>query len=265
MIAVDMDGTLLDDEKNISPATCAYLKQLSLDGHLIILASGRPLRTLKPYHDLLGLTTPLVCYNGSYVLSLHDPDFPSFKFSFPHEHLLDIIHRMDDAIVNVMIETTDDVWLHHSEPGLESFYTNGDVNFIYGDPALTLDEDALTLIIRLKDDSLEGKRKVIESVVPYKGYEIRFWHNTVYAELYEENMTKRDGLKYIANHYGIDQRHTIAFGDAENDLQMLDWAEIGVAMSNGNDIIKLHSDLLSVDDNNHDGVMKTLKLLLNQE
>ncbi|MFA6943218.1 MAG: HAD hydrolase family protein, partial [Bacilli bacterium] len=57
---------------------------------------------------------------------------------------------------------------------------------------------------------------------------------------------------------------TIAFGDAENDIQMLAWANIGVGMLNGNEYCKAHADIITVDDNNHDGIIKTLPLILDK-
>ena len=72
LIAIDIDGTLLNKDRVISKATKEYLLKLSNEGHLIVLASGRPIRSLVQFHDELKLDTPLICYNGALVFSLND-------------------------------------------------------------------------------------------------------------------------------------------------------------------------------------------------
>lgn len=262
LIAVDLDGTLLDDQKQISQETVEYFKQLSNDGHIIVLASGRPVRTMVDYYNLLELKTPMVTYNGAHISGQNSQGFEEFSFKFPKEHIFEIISEMEGAITNIMMETLDVVWLDKPEPNLEIFYASKHVDIIYGDVFKNLTEDPLTLIVNLKDDSDETKLKVLQSVRNFPEYEIRFWHSSSYAELYKKNMTKRDGIKQIAAYYGIDPKYTVAIGDAENDIQMLDWAEIGIAMINGNESAKRHSDLISVASNNDDGVMKTLKTII---
>ncbi len=63
IIAFDMDGTLLTHKKKISFLTLYYLRKLTKQGHLIVLASGRPSRSLKKYYNQLKLKTPMICYN----------------------------------------------------------------------------------------------------------------------------------------------------------------------------------------------------------
>ena len=82
LIAFDMDGTLLNDKKNISFLTRHYLKKLSRQGHKIVLASGRPSRAMNRYYDELGLSTPMICYNGAYLFSPKDKNFKAIEFEY---------------------------------------------------------------------------------------------------------------------------------------------------------------------------------------
>ena len=90
LIAVDMDGTLLNSKKKISLKTYFYLRKLSKQGHKIILASGRPIRALKFYYDKLKLDTPMVCYNGSFIYSPTDKNFKTIDNRFTIPMVLDI-------------------------------------------------------------------------------------------------------------------------------------------------------------------------------
>ena len=71
LIVLDLDGTLLTDQKVISPKTKAILNQARKDGHQVMIATGRPYRASEIYYRELGLNTPIVNFNGAFV---HHPD-----------------------------------------------------------------------------------------------------------------------------------------------------------------------------------------------
>lgn len=265
LIALDMDGTLLNDDKTISAATINYLKDLDQKGYLIVLASGRPLRALAHYQDQLDLSSPLVCYNGALITSRHDREFPTFKSSFKQEIIKNIISDIGlNNLDNVMVETPDDIWLLREDDDLNAFFWHDNVKIVYGDVRANITEDPMTLILKskVKNPVIDGI--ITSAIEKYPHYKVRFWYGSDYSEAYLDYVTKRDALKYIADYYHIPHSRTIAFGDAENDIQMLAWANIGVGMLNGNEYCKAHADIITVDDNNHDGIIKTLPLILDK-
>ena len=79
LIFIDLDGTLLNDSFELTPYTKDVLKRISEKGHLVVLASGRPPRAILPYYEELGLKTPFIAYNGTYVIDPNDKSFPSLK------------------------------------------------------------------------------------------------------------------------------------------------------------------------------------------
>ena len=93
-------------------------------------------------------------------------------------------------------------------------------------------------------------------------YNLRFWYDSYYSEVFLSYGTKKHGLQYIADQLGIDHRHTIACGDAENDIQMLEWAEHAIVMINGSEDVKVHATLITEDDNDHDGLVAVLKKII---
>ena len=80
LICLDLDGTLLTDEKKISPFTKQVLTTLKQDGHELMISTGRPYRATVPYYKELKLTTPVVNFNGAFV---HHPT--DFNFINKHE------------------------------------------------------------------------------------------------------------------------------------------------------------------------------------
>lgn len=93
LICLDLDGTLLNDQKEISPYTFRVLKTLQQQGHAIMIATGRPYRASRLYYEQLGLNTPVVNFNGAFVHHPHDPQFQT-------QH-----HRLDEGIATSIIES----------------------------------------------------------------------------------------------------------------------------------------------------------------
>ena len=75
LICLDLDGTLLTDDKTISPYTKKVLNELKTKGHEIMISTGRPYRASQPYYTELGMTTPVVNFNGAFVHHPHDFNF----------------------------------------------------------------------------------------------------------------------------------------------------------------------------------------------
>ena len=122
LIALDMDGTLLNKKHVISTETVKYLKKLNREGHIIIIASGRPVRGIMPFYNELELTTPIICYNGAYIYPGTNKNFPEYRFSFPKEITLDIIKQIGyDKLENVILETNEDIYLLQNNDALDIF------------------------------------------------------------------------------------------------------------------------------------------------
>lgn len=258
-----MDGTLLNSQSEISETTLAYLRELDQQGHVIVLASGRPLRALKKYHEDLKLHSPIVCYNGAYIVSTLDQNFAPVQTNLNLEIVRQIILDVGiETLDNIMLESLDDIWLLREDDDLNSFFWHQDLDLIYGNPLLTINEDPMTLILRSKKRSNHHDQVIRDAVSKHPHYKVRFWHDSDYSEVFLDSVSKKEGLKIIADHYGIPHHHTIAFGDAENDIEMLGWAEYGIAMKNANPICKAHAKFIAEEDNDHDGIVVELKKIL---
>lgn len=259
MIALDMDGTLLNEKGEISEKTAKYLQELEKKGHLVIISSGRPIRAIEKYYRQIGLHTPIICYNGAYITSPYDSAFPEKVFSFPKE----IVHQIcrdigDNNIQNIMCETNKEIWLVREDEVLSNFFWHDGMDVHYGDICQTLNQDPMTMIIEAK--SKEADPIIINAVEKYPHLKVRFWNGfySLFSEIYFDYVSKADGLKYIADYYHIPHERIIAMGDACNDMEMLSLAGHAIAMKNGDDTIKKYAHIISEYDNNHDGVYHEL-------
>lgn len=265
LIALDLDGTLLADWQTITPKTATYLKTLSDQGHDIVIATGRPFRSSEEFYDLLELESPIINYNGGLITNKHNPDFEVRNISIPKEYIYDIYNQNKDVIKNAFGEVLDDIFLLQDTEEIRPLlhYFNG-AELSVGPFEEILQEDPNGFLIVCH----HGQAQQLEDFVAkeYKGRVLaRNWgayYNYV-IELYTPQTNKGIGLQYVAEHLGYDQDHIIAFGDAHNDIEMLQYAGLGVAMKNAQDRLKVHADDITEFDNTEDGLVHYLTNFFN--
>ena len=261
LIALDMDGTLLNERKTISFRTKKYLQKLSKQGHKIVLASGRPSRALYQYYYQLKIDTPMICYNGAYLFSPVDKNFKPVAFEFPRKVIIDILEAIKPHVYNVMCETDEEIWVDKRDPYLDKFFWYKDMKVHYGELKDTLDKDPMTCIVQTPFEYRETKE--IETVLKkYPGLAARFWTGSPYFELHYESTSKGTSLKQIGEYYGIPKERTIVFGDSTNDIEMFDYAGIAVAMKNAKGGVHEIADVITAKDNDHNGIYHCLKELI---
>ena len=266
LIALDLDGTLLYDWQTISPKTRDYLQQLSKEGHAIVIATGRPYRSSVMFYDQLGLTTPIINYNGGLVTNPHDKTFQPFNLSMPREYVVDIYEHNKDIIENAFGEVEDDIYLLEDTDKIRPLlhYFNG-ATLTVGPFSEILNHDPNGFLIVCHDGEAPKLEEFIRT--EYDGKLLaRNWgafYNYV-VELYTPQTSKGRGLEYVANHLGFEPSDVIAFGDAHNDIEMLQYAGLGVAMKNAQDVLKEHADDITEYDNTQDGLVHYLTTFFQQ-
>lgn len=263
LIAVDMDGTLLNNDKDITPRTKRLLKRLNNQGHLIVLASGRPSRALYRYYHELGLSSPLVCYNGAFVFHPQDSSFPRVEFEFPKEIVKSLFVDLQPYVQNVMCENDTEIWINNEDHYLGKFFWYEGMKMHYGDITETLNVNPMTMILQTKKDNIDVD-KIRSIVSKYEQIDVRFWFGFSYFEIFFKCVSKGTGITHIANYYGINKDNIITFGDAENDIDMFAVSGISVAMKNGGPEVIKTAHRVSVKDNENDGIYHTLKDILKE-
>ena len=218
MIVVDMDGTLLYEGNKIGPLNKDYLRRLSNQGYLVVLASGRPWRSMKPYYEMLECNGPAICYNGALVFDPKNPDFPVISRLFSKEILMEIAQKGRSFITSFMAEDLEDIFISRQDHHLQKYFWYQGMNVHEGDMTKIISKDTYTALFRCThahDKELE------EIVAAYPGIELRHWTRSFYSELAFTGMDKGAGLAHIRDYYGLAKEDIYAFGDADNDYSML--------------------------------------------
>lgn len=256
LIALDLDGTLLTDNKEISLRTQQTIQAAQEDGHIVVIATGRPHRASINYYHTLGLDTPMVNFNGALIHHPSDRKWEALHNPLPirtAHKIIDACHQLD--VNNILAEVIDDVYLDkYDEEIINIFHsTPGDAPFTIGDLKSNLTTDPTSILIHPKEDHIQALRSHLNDYHA-ELIEHRKWGapwNII--EIVKKGMHKAVGLQKIAYYFNIPQERIIAFGDEDNDLEMIDYAGVGVAMENGIDELKAIANHVT-DTNEADGV-----------
>ncbi len=253
LIALDMDGTLLNDELEIMPKTKEILKRLTDEGHIVMISSGRPFRSIERFYKDLGLKSPVICLNGMRTFSPFDPSFPELEFKFKKEDVIDIATRCRGKLLSCMSESDTKTYQEVKDDYLSWFFPFLDLEI--GPMGEILKEDVKTAIWNCSEENLGFLQSVVNEHYPMVW---RKWTGSTYSEAFLDNVNKGMAIKYVQERLGISIENTIAFGDSINDFEMLDRAGKGYIMKNTFLSHIPEKYMITHEDNNHEGIYETL-------
>lgn len=257
IVALDVDGTVLHEDGTLTDATIAAVQRVAAAGHHVMLATGRSVSMTLPVLDRLGLVSEfVVCANGAIVLA-RDPDAPlgyrrvHVETFDPAEVLGTISSHLDGA--SFAVEDADGLFRYTgSFPDGALAATSEQVEFddLLHQPATRVvvispdhrTEDFLSLVGRM------GLHKVTYNVG---------W--TAWLDIAPDGVNKATGLEIVADRLGIPTSRVLAIGDGRNDIDMLTWAGVGVAMGQAPDEVIAAADRVTGTDLD-DGVAAALAL-----
>jgi 5-amino-6-(5-phospho-D-ribitylamino)uracil phosphatase len=259
LIAIDLDGTALDSQQKISDRTKRALREARASGYEVVIATGRPPRSSITYHRELGLLGPIVTFNGAFV---HHEDNPDFHFHVPLDRLktLELLEECRRFKAhNIMMEIKDKFYVWKRDE-ITDFLSYGGTPAAIGSIEQQLSDHPTVLLVRTP---LENVQPFMQEVGQRFGKEVelRYWGDYFQViEIKRSGISKVTGLSYIARIMGIARERVIAFGDSANDLEMIEWAGLGVAMGNAPDELKKRADDVT-ESNEQDGIAVFLEKL----
>ncbi|SHM42717.1 Cof-type HAD-IIB family hydrolase [Gracilibacillus kekensis] len=256
LIALDLDGTLLTEKKEISSYTKAVVQEAINEGHIVVIATGRPHRASIMYYHQLGLTTPMVNFNGALIHHPTDHKWDVLHTPLPNRTAKKIIQTCYDfEVKNIFAEIRDNIYLDRYDEQILNIFTEPDQEemITIGSLKNHLTEDPTSLLIHPKDHHIEELREYLSdkhaSIIEHRKWGVPW--NVI--EIVRKGINKSVGLKKIAHYFHIPNRNIIAFGDEDNDLEMIEYAGVGVAMGNGIQELKQIANY-QVKTNEEDGI-----------
>lgn len=264
LIAIDMDGTLLKENKTISSNTLKSIKAAQEKGVKIVLATGRPLKGIKPYLDFLkinGKNDFAITCNGAMVQNIFTENVVAKQFM-----------TIDDLLYLYELSKKLGVYIHAFVEGScispnENPYANLEHSFnnipieIIDFYKLSKDTKIVKVLFGEEPKKLKEASKRLPKGLNEK-YNIMF-SAPVFLEFLHPSVSKGFGVKLLAENFNISQDQIICIGDAENDIHMIKYAGLGVAMGNAFPSVKKIANYITKT-NEEDGVAHVInKFVLN--
>jgi len=262
LIASDVDGTLLDEDEKVTPRTREAVVAAVESGAQFVLATGRPPRWVHPVVDALGFAPMAVCANGAVI---YDPatdrivsarTLSADALAELAEIATRVIPGAGLAVERVGISAHDAATPQFvSSPGYEHAWLNPDNTEVSVEDLLSA--PAVKLLIRKAGARSSDMAAVLAKHVGLEG-DITYSTNNGLIEIVPLGISKATGVDELARPLGITAEDVVAFGDMPNDVPMLGWAGLGVAMGNA------HPDAVAAADevtasNAEDGVARVLE------
>lgn len=260
ILVLDIDGTLVNSKKEITQNTLEHLIKIQEEGHIVVLASGRPYPGMKGYANQLKLQQYggyALSFNGGMVISCSTGK-AVFQKAIPNKYLKVIY---DYAVNNGlgMVTYKDDVVLTGTEID-EYMEYEARLNFMIinkvDDFLGTVDFDMTKCLLTAVPEKAEIYEKELSQLL---APDLNVFRSEPYfIEVTVKGVDKAESLDKLVNILGMSQKDTICCGDGFNDLTMVKYGGIGVAMDNAQQIVKDNADYITASCD-EDGIVQVIK------
>ena len=261
-IFLDLDGTLLTDDKKVTQENRSAINRMLNGGHSVVIATGRPLTSAVLEAEKLGLTGDgcyLIAYNGGILYDTAHQKIV-FKRTVPLRLVYEVfdeanrrgvyIHTYDDTHVLVEPRCDNDIVRYYTGRIGMTHLVTPSVRTISSEPVKML------MIDRQDPEPLQEMRDWIAANF---GDELdSYFSSNEFVEIVAKGLNKGNALRQMAQILDIPVENTIAAGDAANDITMLEAAHIGCAMANAAAEVIAAADYVTEHDNNHSGIAEII-------
>ncbi len=287
LVAIDLDGTLLNSYGEVSENTKEEIKKAIENGVEVVLASGRPISSVEDLANELQANHYLISGNGAIVYDMHKKEVVYDKF-LSKEQVLNIVKICEENSIYYNIYTENEVLtkslnyntlFYYSENTHKQEEKRTNINIltdVYDYILKSNDQKYLKVTVcdqsQIVFTSIIKKLRTINDIdvldVAHMSKKIiksgteEVLVEYCYTEITNKNVNKWTALEYIMKEKNIDRSEVVAIGDNINDKEMIEEAGLGVAMGNSTPVIKEVANV-EVGTNNEEGVRETFQKYIN--
>jgi hypothetical protein len=258
-IATDLDRTLIGEDYTLHERTIAAIAAARAAGIHVVIVTGRMFRSVRRYCEWAGLDDPVVCYQGAVVA---DPVSGRFlrHIAIPLELAREAIGAIEQEGFNLNCYVDDNLYVSTMTPEARRYADFQQIPIeTVGDLLTWLDKPPTKLVVIAAPEALDelgerlrerfAGRLYISKSLPF------------FLELASPEVSKGSGLGFVAEQLGFKAEETVAFGDGENDIELLDWAGYAVAVANADVRVLGHADFVCPPVT-EEGVAQTIEAML---
>ena len=262
LVFIDLDGTLVSGPRHISERVKRTIAMVREGGVEVVLVSSRPPRAMRPFHQQLGLMTPMIAYDGASLWNVQ-AGAGSGRVSLPATLAAEIVAAGRDlgAIANV---ESDDEWFA-DRPG--DLMRDGILNYEVSEPhevgrvdeVIRTGEPIDKVFLDLRDlGDADGATAQLTLQRTFSGRASIFENIPGILDFTSIDASKAAMAQQLARQMQIPAEQVMAIGDHDDDAALLQWAGIGVAMGNATPAAKAVADVIT-SSNLRDGVAEALE------
>ena len=257
LIAVDMDGTLLNDQCVITPRTVAAINKAVSRGVIFTISTGRPIQGVEQYIEQLQLKAPVITYNGAMIVS-SDTGKTLFSKTIEPRDALKILNCGLELGVTMCIWANNQLYCNGLNERVKFYESISGVAAVAADDYATLAESGITKILWY--DEVDVIADIQQKLSKNSFEKVTFCTSRPYfLEFFHSEVSKADAMDKIGQLCGVKREEMIAVGDGFNDLPMIDYAGLGVAMANAPDEVQKRADYVTQHSNNDDGIAEVIE------
>lgn len=242
LLALDLDGTLLDRRLVFSPAVRSAVAAALSAGVQVTLATGRMVRTTQPFATELNITLPLICYQGAHIRSADGTVLYNNPVST--QHAAEVVRMAQGRDIYIQAYLDDQLWVQGERPELDVYLSFSTVPLPVNqvdDLVATVSERAPTKLLWIADPPVL-EQTLAEWADRWAGTLSIFRSHHLFGEAAAPDSSKGVALAVLAEHLGIPRAQVAAIGDRQNDAPMLEWAGLGLAMGNADEYARAAAD-----------------------
>lgn len=256
MVVIDIDDTLLNDAREITPGTRQSLAAAVDKGTVVTLATGRMYASARGVAGQLGLNVPIITYQGSLIKNALDGQV-LYERTVPREAAEMLFRYAQERNLHIQAYCHDVLYTRMDNQRVKEYAAISEIPYTVEPDFDRLLNEPLTKILFI--DEPEQCDRLADELKPLVGGLVHITKSKPnYLEFIHPEGTKGHALRYLAGHYGIDLNEVIAIGDSWNDRDMIELAGLGVAMGNAVPALKELADYVTRT-NNEEGVRHVIE------
>ncbi len=258
-IATDLDRTLIGEDYDLSERTIATITAARAAGIHVVIVTGRMFRSVRRYCEWAGLDDLVVCYQGAVVA---DPISGRFlrHVTIPLELARETIAAIEQDGFGLNCYVDDNLYVSTMTPEARRYADFQQIPIeTVGDLLDWLDKPPTKLVVIGDPEALDGLGERLRERFADRLYVSKSL--PFFLEVASPEVSKGAGLGFVAEQLGFTAEETVAFGDGENDIELLDWAGYAVAVANADVRVLSRADFVCPPVN-EEGVAQTIEAML---
>ena len=250
LFCTDLDGTLYDDNKNVSRKNLEAIEYFKSEGGIFTFITGRVPKTSKSICEIIKPNAPYGCLGGS---GIYDPAADEFLWRiFLPEQMIDLVRAVDQQLpeIGIQLNTEKQVYFNKDNPAMVRFRQRTGLDNVYR-PFEEVNEPVLKVVFaHLEEAQILALAELLNNHPDADSVDFIRSELTLY-EILPRGIDKSTALHKLAELLEIDMNRTIAIGDYYNDLAMVKAAKCGIAVANAAEDVKAVADYVTVSNNDH--------------